>query len=61
MDPNATLRILRFETERLIRLLDSNDPANAAEALEVADTVAEAFSALDGWLSSGGFQPAWER
>jgi len=51
MDPNETLRVARAAADRL---LNDYDP-------EVAYSLAENFTALDIWLSRGGFPPAdWQ-
>lgn len=48
MDPNAALATARSATN--IVLTDDDAPAPAA-------ALAEAFDALDAWLTSGGFLP----
>jgi len=58
MDPEAALKKIReaCDAYRAARELGNN-----REALMHADNVADAFDALDGWLSRGGFVPkAWE-
>lgn len=49
MDPNEALKLARAAVQDY----RDNHPANDA-----ADALAEAFEALDGWLSKGGFLPA---
>lgn len=66
MDPNATYGILRFHVTQLIEQLqeieDGERYMTSSEMLDTADTVAEAFDALDGWLKQGGFYPeAWAK
>lgn len=51
MDPDATLKALRDAVARWL-LAETNDSEHAA-ALDMAD----AATALDGWLTSGGFLP----
>lgn len=51
MDPNATLARIRELAAQLE--IDSSDPY-------VVEELAEQFTALDEWLSKGGFKPsAW--
>lgn len=52
MDPNEALKNSR-EAARLI--LDS--PGSAVDDAVQGQTLAEAFDALDQWLSKGGFLP----
>lgn len=55
MDPNAALQQLRDLTSDVLRESDG-------APLDVRRSLAEAFQALDSWLSTGGFLPAaWER
>ena len=57
MDPNAALEQVRA----LIRQVESQEhrPPNSAEYHKRdAEDLADAFRALDGWLSGGGFKPA---
>jgi hypothetical protein len=54
MDPDEALKKAR---EALKRMGDE-----AYDAGDMAQELAEAFEALDGWLSKGGFPPhAWDR
>lgn len=51
MDPDETLKSARAAAERV-----------HASSDDAAIELAEAFEALDGWLSKGGFLPAdWKR
>ena len=68
MDPNETLAIMRQTVREFQRTFDANQgvsyrsPDSRAETLsDLGDTMAEAFDALDQWLSSGGFQPNWTK
>lgn len=55
MDPNETLRFAREALERFQRA-----PVTTRDSVMAAMDLAEAFEALDGWLSRGGFVPnAW--
>lgn len=67
MDPNATLKILRYHVAKFISDYDSTEieaiadiSQEAYDLIDTADTIAEAFSALDNWLETGGFQPNWQ-
>ena len=54
MDPNATLETIRRLTKAI---LDGDGNAE-----ELAEELAEACEALDGWLTRGGFLPdAWHQ
>ena len=55
MDPDAALTNAR---EALARLRGAQDADLADETSEHAEELADAFEALDGWLSKGGFLPA---
>ena len=67
MDPNETLQILRHQVKHFVELYDTVDnierDADRAlvnhDLIDTADTIAEAFDALDNWLKAGGFQPRW--
>ena len=55
MDPNESLKRARAMLRRY------GETGDTADIPDVA-TLADAFEALDAWLSSGGFLPtAWER
>jgi hypothetical protein len=56
MDPNEALRNARKALETYRAAQDVDD--NTGEQLDAADELADAFEALNGWLSSGGFLPA---
>lgn len=61
MDPFQTLSLLRLMVARHERL--TSEPygdADTEEYMEIADTMCEYFSALDDWLSKGGFSP-WDK
>lgn len=63
MDPNETLSILREAVERYERLRESGarDAVTVATLVHLADTIAEMFDALDGWITNGGFLPnSWQ-
>lgn len=56
MDPNETLAELR----KAVSDMYAADPVSASES-EAGSRVEHAFSALDSWLSRGGFLPdAWK-
>lgn len=57
MDPDEALRLAREAAEDLQRQLDSEDPSSSAIEQEAAK-LREHFTALDEWISSGGFLPA---
>jgi hypothetical protein len=59
MDPNEALKNARHAGLDLRR---ERDGGNCEDIHTAADDLAEAFEALDGWLSKGGFLPdAWKR
>jgi len=58
MDPNKALEVARTELERMDALGDSDDALDQEAAQEAQREVAEAFRALDEWISYGGFLPA---
>jgi hypothetical protein len=61
MDPNAALAALRAQMQELSRLLAGLDVLATTHVEDAAAEVVEAFEALDGWLTGGGFLPqAWE-
>lgn len=53
MDPNAVLAIARDRAASVIESADFSDARESEEAVELA----EAFQALDEWLTKGGFKP----
>jgi hypothetical protein len=54
MDPNEALKNARIALERV-----RSSPFNVID-VSIADELADAFEALDGWLTNGGFLPtAW--
>jgi len=56
MDPDEVLRRVRA----LVKAL--GDSEDASDSLLLGVALVEAFEALDGWLSRGGFLPAaWKR
>lgn len=58
MDPNEALRQLRLVTENEHVI----DYGNAREVAELLRGMIDDVSALDGWLSAGGFLPTpWKR
>lgn len=64
MDPNMALHELRELVTQVQATTDTVTIAGAREDLEklarIAPDLAEAFDALDGWLTKGGFLPhAW--
>jgi len=62
MDPNETLRKARAAAGALIALIDGSESSVDDRLLTEAEDLAEAFQALDSWLSRGGFLPtAWNR
>lgn len=52
MDPNETLRMIRATTKQMG--IETNPAVNAA----YAELLAEYVTALDEWLTHGGFLPA---
>ena len=63
MDPNSALEIARGAVARFRRAFDSApaDEQNLA-TVDEADTLVEAFDALDKWLSKNGHLPnGWLR
>lgn len=57
MDPNETLKRLREAAEWQ---LNQDGTQTRMEIIDNADNMAEAFQALDQWLSKGEFRPtAW--
>jgi hypothetical protein len=62
VDPNETLRTIRTNTKILITGENDGYGLQNSELLTVAEELAEACDALDGWLSKGGFLPTdWSR
>ncbi len=60
MDPDATLARLRALMAELEHLLPGPDILRTTHVEDTAAEVVEAWDALDGWLSKGGFAPsAW--
>jgi hypothetical protein len=58
MDPDANLREQRELTARIIRALDFSEPLRAVDVNRLAELV----TALDEWLTRGGFLPvAWRQ
>lgn len=56
MDPNTALENARVAAGSVVSAIDGN----GGDLTTSADALAEAFQALDQWLSSGGFLPeAW--
>jgi hypothetical protein len=59
MDPNAALENARNAAREFIRGIDKEHPTE--DILDNANTLAEAFQALDQWITRGGFLPsAWD-
>jgi hypothetical protein len=57
MDPNAALENARVAILSLAEPTDDDD-----EAWDMVQQLTDAFEALDGWLTKGGFLPdAWQR
>ena len=54
MDPNEALKNAR---EAAAFLLSPPLRTEGSDVIKAAATLAEAFEALDGWLSKGGFLP----
>jgi hypothetical protein len=55
MDPDATLREIRAAIQR------GNEAETTENATAAYEHVAELFTALDEWMSRGGFAPwAWQ-
>jgi hypothetical protein len=61
MDVDVAYQRLVETTERLHRWQEGDeDPAEPGEYYDIASTLAEAWTALDGWMKTGGFAPqAW--
>jgi hypothetical protein len=57
MDPNATLKRIREISKRITGILDSEYIHAGNEMLDLASELAELTTALDEWLSKGGFFP----
>jgi hypothetical protein len=58
MDPNTALANVRLLAALLIQASDAGNAPDGDTAVELA----EAFQALDAWLSVGGFIPTdWQR
>jgi hypothetical protein len=56
MDPNEALKNAREAAARILTMSNAERPEG-----EDANDLAEAFEALDGWLTGGGFPPdAWK-
>ena len=58
MDPNATLKIARAAVEQINAETDLGDACDYSRVSLSVPELAEAFEALDQWLSKGGFLPA---
>ena len=56
MDPEATLTALRGQVRAVMAAEDT--PGIEHDYQDQAIAMADLFSALDGWLSTGGFLPA---
>lgn len=64
MDINEALRIIRENAARAQRMMDADTghPSFCEVDNSTVTSLLEAWSALDEWLSRGGFLPtAWER
>ncbi len=62
MDPNQALINARVALLRLREVLADEDPPEPGSELAHAADLADAFEALDGWLSKGGFLPeSWRQ
>jgi hypothetical protein len=63
MDPNEALKNARRALSNLRACQDSDDDGSRdAAIIEHSEGLADAFEALDGWLSQAGFLPsAWRR
>lgn len=60
MDPNTTLSRMVWLAGRIHAAVDSGEPDE--RVAELADELATAALALDGWISRGGFLPKeWQR
>jgi hypothetical protein len=64
MDPETTLQIMRETVKQFQRIYDDSSQGEHATnsgadnaLIDLGDTMAEAFSALDEWLSRGGLKP----
>jgi hypothetical protein len=58
MDPNITLAQIRA----LAHVLENRQELTDEEVLDVAYDLTDRITALDQWLTSGGFSPsAWSR
>lgn len=58
MDPNETLRMARTAAAAITSAIDNEEDVQFGNV----ERLAEAFEALDEWLSKGGFVPdAWRR
>jgi hypothetical protein len=60
MDPETTLQIMRETVAQFRAIADRTGPERKSDVydlVDLGDTMAEAFAALDGWLSGSGFKP----
>ena len=57
MDPDEALKNAREAAKRIQRVRDADTSDETLDEDDAFD-LADAFEALDGWLSKGGFQPA---
>ena len=61
MDPNEALRAARVALGAYRAIQDANDSPVDTTEMRAADKLADAFEALDIWLTRGGFLPkSWE-
>lgn len=59
MDPDVALADIRAD---VAAILTPNNPLDVWDQIDIADKLAERVSALDEFLSKGGFLPkAWQR
>ncbi len=57
MDPNATLKRIREVSKSITEIFDSEHIHEGNKILDLASELAELTTALDEWLSKGGFFP----
>lgn len=58
MDPDQALENARHALATLLATEDMCDALPDEELFKASRNLAEAFEALDGWLSKGGYLPA---
>ena len=57
MDPNTALEYIRRAAAEITRLMDAEE-TDFAEVAVKGEVLADHFTALDEWLTRGGFKPS---